>query len=444
MSHVYFSRALPTAEQAATRATRWRSPLVWVPARALLARAVWECAPASGRRAALWTLVRRDPPGTLDSLCAGAGLRPAAVAAGSSLRRFAGARRAHGGGGGPAARVACERRLHVRRVRGAQRAARGRLCVGRVRANELRSLKAMGASWVSVTPFSYLPNPAAPELVSSADGGPDEESDEAVCEVAARAKALGLRVAEAPRVDARVERGSQILGVRLGDVLQSLRGAGAALGVARRARGRGWACRGARAVERDRARSGALARADRRRARRVLGHAHLQANWDEAPRLPFWDALDVIGVSFYAPLASSPTRDGAALRAGAKRALEPYRALSQKFGKPVMMGELGYAATANAPVKPWEETRESPDPETQRACYAAMSGRDGRAGLDRGRVLVEVVQRAGRRRRAAGRIVLAARKAGGERDAGGDEGLERESGEVMGRSPEERARHENV
>ena len=51
---------------------------------------------------------------------------------------------------------------------------------------------------------SSLPDSAARELVSSADGGPGEESDEAVWEVAARAKALGLRVWLKPHVWTRV------------------------------------------------------------------------------------------------------------------------------------------------------------------------------------------------------------------------------------------------
>lgn len=73
---------LPTAAEAAGREARWRSPLRMTPARALLARAVWETAPPPRRAAALLTLLQREPPGSLDSLCAAAG-----VAAGEVTRR---------------------------------------------------------------------------------------------------------------------------------------------------------------------------------------------------------------------------------------------------------------------------------------------------------------------------------------------------------------------
>ena len=97
------------------------------------------------------------------------------------------------------------------------------------------------------------------------------------------------------------------------------------------------------------------------------------ASWDrEAAAIGFWDALDVIGVSFYAPLAARPTRDPAVLADGARRGLAPLREIGARFGKPVLLMEAGYASTATAPVTPWEEGRVQPDPDTQRACHAAL------------------------------------------------------------------------
>src|SRR6266568_8155528 len=59
---------------------------------------------------------------------------------------------------------------------------------------ELATLVRLGAAWVSLSPFGYLPTPGSPEIVPSAAGGADQESDEAVCEAGARARELGLRV----------------------------------------------------------------------------------------------------------------------------------------------------------------------------------------------------------------------------------------------------------
>ena len=59
---------------------------------------------------------------------------------------------------------------------------------------ELARLRGFGAGWVSITPFGYLPAGDRPTILPSADGGPDQENDEAVVEAVARARALGLRV----------------------------------------------------------------------------------------------------------------------------------------------------------------------------------------------------------------------------------------------------------
>jgi hypothetical protein len=95
------------------------------------------------------------------------------------------------------------------------------------------------------------------------------------------------------------------------------------------------------------------------------------ANWDEAPRIPFWDALDLIGVSFYAPLAKEPTNDPARLRAGAAQALATLHGVARRFGRPVLVAELGYAPTVNAAVRPWDDSPAPADAALQRACFEA-------------------------------------------------------------------------
>jgi hypothetical protein len=97
------------------------------------------------------------------------------------------------------------------------------------------------------------------------------------------------------------------------------------------------------------------------------------ANWDAFERVPFWDAVDAIGVQAYFPLSEAPgTTDPAALDAAWDGVLARVRALHERTGKHVVFTELGYDRGANAPVRPWEDGGGDPDGErVQAACLAA-------------------------------------------------------------------------
>lgn len=83
------------------------------------------------------------------------------------------------------------------------------------------------------------------------------------------------------------------------------------------------------------------------------------ANWSGYASVPFWDALDAIGVDAYFPLCASeaPTRE--TLRAGWQAVLPGLEELSRKTGKPVVFTELGYNCSLEAARTPWasRETR---------------------------------------------------------------------------------------
>jgi len=370
---LYFGRLLPTARDAAARDREWRSPLIMVPARALLARAVFESAGGRGREALL-ALLRAPTPGTLDSLC-----RVARVPRGRVEERYAaladslarvGARR-------PRARRPQPWRPEDGFQRGVCLAHAVSLDCGYISeacGHELEGLRKMGADWVSLTPFGYLPSIRTPEIFPSSEGGVDEETDEAIAEAAARAHALGMRVWLKPHLWTRGWIGELDFGAS------------------------GWP----RFFERYRAFilhyalladregidglvvghelvSASLQFPDRWRAliaevRRVYGGTLTYgANWgEEVQGIAFWDALDVVGVSFYDPLAKQPTRSVATLRGGARRALEDLHAIAVRVHRPVLLVELGYAPLPEAAVRPWEERNGPPDLETQRACYQAV------------------------------------------------------------------------
>lgn len=84
------------------------------------------------------------------------------------------------------------------------------------------------------------------------------------------------------------------------------------------------------------------------------------ANWDAFARVPFWDALDAVGVQAYFPLAADvaaragedPSRPE--LEKAWEPVLESLRAVHRATGKPVIFTELGYSRSLAAAVRPWE------------------------------------------------------------------------------------------
>ena len=373
VARLYFAGLLPTAREAAGRAPIWRSRLVMIPARALLEASIFQCA-APRSRAALIATLTPVPPGTLDSLCRAAGVESGRVerryaALADSLAR-AGQRLA-----AAAPRPAHTVTTFMRGVCLTHSVSLERGYLSDSCAHELRRLHAIGADWVSISPFGFVPSARVPRIEPSADGGENEETDEAVCEAAARAHALGMRVLLAPHLWMRGGNGAlsfeptewphffeQYRNFLLHYALLAEREHIDGLVVGHELP------------------AASLSYPDRWRAligeaRRVYGGLITYgASWDhEADQLGFWDACDVIGVSLYAPLTEHPGADAAELESGARRALSRLRAVAQRSGLPVLLTEAGYPAIASAAVRPWDEARGQPaDPQAQRACFQAL------------------------------------------------------------------------
>jgi hypothetical protein len=85
------------------------------------------------------------------------------------------------------------------------------------------------------------------------------------------------------------------------------------------------------------------------------------ANWvGGAVRVPFWDALDAVGVDFYDPLAADPEASDPVLEAGARAAARPLAELSRRLGKPVVFTEAGYPLAKAAWLAPHDENSGRP------------------------------------------------------------------------------------
>ena len=372
VSRAYFGRALPSAREAASPGEGWRSPLVIVPARALLARAVFECGGARAR-AALLALLAGSPPGTLDSLCRVAGVSPPRVEARYRVLADSLAR-AGWNSPGRAPQVWRPSDGFQRGVCVAHAVSLDHGYLSADCARELETVRRLGANWISLTPFGYLTADGVPTIVPSAMGGAEEETDEAICEAGARARALGLRVWLKPHLWTRGWVGDLRYGPtgwrRFFDSYRVF-----VLHYALLAEREGF---DGLVVGHELA-SSTLGFPDRWRGligevRRVYhGTLTYDANWgDEIRGIAFWDALDLVSVSFYDPLAAKPTRSVAELAAGATKALDGLRGVAARTGRPLLISEVGYAPFAGAPVRPWEEHRSELDLETQRACYEAV------------------------------------------------------------------------
>ncbi len=100
----------------------------------------------------------------------------------------------------------------------------------------------------------------------------------------------------------------------------------------------------------------------------------------------FWDALDLIGQDLYPILTSKTNPSVSDLCYGWARLLVKIKALAEKWGKPVLITEIGYRSVQGAAQSPWDWQKEGPvDLVVQRKCYEAglrmVAGRPYLAGM---------------------------------------------------------------
>lgn len=77
-------------------------------------------------------------------------------------------------------------------------------------------------------------------------------------------------------------------------------------------------------------------------------------NWDTYQDVPFWDALDAIGVLAYFPLSKAEDPTPEQIRAGWEPWMKKLGELSKKTGKPVVFTEIGYNTSTKAAAQPWD------------------------------------------------------------------------------------------
>ena len=95
------------------------------------------------------------------------------------------------------------------------------------------------------------------------------------------------------------------------------------------------------------------------------------ANWDRFEEVPFWDALDLIGIQSYFPIdeTENPSEDD--LKAGWAKLSNRLREYSKSKDRPVLLTELGYNRSFQAASRPWEYHVDGPEAEAfQSVCLS--------------------------------------------------------------------------
>ncbi|HTO86038.1 MAG TPA: hypothetical protein VMR54_00725 [Thermoanaerobaculia bacterium] len=231
----------------------------------------------------------------------------------------------------------------------------------------LERLSRMSANSVSVMPFAYSPGAARPEI-EFVHRSPRGETDEGTVRAVADARSLGLSALVKPQIW--LAGGAFVGDIAMGSgadwekwfaayrrfivhhaiVAEAVRAALFCVGTelsATEVRAGEW-------------------RQTIAAVRLATGAPLLYAaNWASGTeRVAFWDALDLIGADFYDPLSSDPAATDAELTRGARRAAEPLARLSRRYGKPVVLTEVGYPPVAGAWMAPHDEVsgrRRSPE-----------------------------------------------------------------------------------
>jgi hypothetical protein len=110
------------------------------------------------------------------------------------------------------------------------------------------------------------------------------------------------------------------------------------------------------------------------RVRQVFdGPLTAAVNWDRYQQIPWWDAVDAVGVQAYFPLLKQMPATGVpsddALRDGWRSIHAELRGVHERTGKPIVFTELGYNRSRQAPVQPWDYQQGGEDAEqVQAAC----------------------------------------------------------------------------
>jgi glycosyl hydrolase family 113 len=83
------------------------------------------------------------------------------------------------------------------------------------------------------------------------------------------------------------------------------------------------------------------------------GEVLYAASWDEASKVPFWDALDLVGVDFYFPVADRADAGRLEMLSGWQPWLDRLERLHRQTHRGILISEIGYRSVDGAGTAPY-------------------------------------------------------------------------------------------
>jgi hypothetical protein len=244
----------------------------------------------------------------------------------------------------------------------------------------LAESRAMGATWVAITPFGRVRDVSGSGIDLTFEA-PFQQNRVAVIHAIQMAHAHGLRVMLVPHLwvesgewRAYIDPGSDPGWARWAESYDRFVGTWATIAQATRVdmlsvgvELRSWVTT---------ARAPSFARIVEHVRRLYRGVLTYSANWDDVEDTVILGDVDVIGINGFYPLADEPGASPAQLHEGGERVRAKVHALAERWQRPVSFTEIGYTTRPDPAVRPWEwpdtMTRVTVDEPAQAAAYRGL------------------------------------------------------------------------
>jgi hypothetical protein len=222
----------------------------------------------------------------------------------------------------------------------------------------LLEAKAMGATWIAVTPFGRVADLSGTGIDLTFES-PFERNRRDIARAIDMAHARGFRVMLVPHlwvetgqwrgeIDPRTDEGwtrwarsYERFVLTWAGVAEASHAEMLSVGVELRS----WVTT---------ARAPSFSRIVRHLRRVYRGLLTYSANWDDVEDTVILGDLDVIGVNAFYPLADVEGASEGKLLDGARSVRQRLHALAERWGKPVLFTETGYTTRPDPAVRPWE------------------------------------------------------------------------------------------